>query len=60
MRNGLGYVEVMPQLNFDHPVAELIEQEDSQTLSAIENGIAQLDAGQGISLEELRRELANR
>jgi hypothetical protein len=37
----------MPQLNFDHPVAELTEQEDSQTLLAIEVGIAQLEAGQG-------------
>jgi hypothetical protein len=50
----------MPELKFDHPVPELTEEEDEQTLGAIENGIAQLEAGQGIAIEELRRELAKR
>jgi plasmid stabilization system protein ParE len=35
----------------DHPVPELTEEEDVQTLAAIEEGIAQLDRGQGIPLE---------
>jgi len=41
-------------------VPELIEEEDDRTLAAIEAGIAQLDAGMGIPLEEVRRELARR
>jgi hypothetical protein len=45
---------------FDHPVPELIEEADAQTLAAIEDGIAQLDAGHGIPLEEIRKELARR
>jgi predicted transcriptional regulator len=50
----------MPELKFDHPVPELTEEEDAQTSAAIENGIAQLDAGQGIPIEELRKELTKR
>jgi len=47
-------------LTFDHPVPEMTEEETDQTLAAIDAGIAQLDAGQGIPLEEVRRELARR
>jgi predicted transcriptional regulator len=50
----------MPTLIFDRPVPELTEAEDAQTLSAIEEGIAQLDAGQGVPIEEVRKELARR
>lgn len=50
----------MIELSIDHPVPELIAPEDSVTLRAIDEGIAQLDSGQGISLEELRQELARR
>jgi hypothetical protein len=50
----------MPTLMFDQPVPELTEDEDTQTLAATERGIAQLEAGQGIPLEDLRQELAKR
>jgi predicted transcriptional regulator len=48
----------MPAPTFDHPVPDLTDAEDAQTLAAIETGIAQLDAGLGIPLEEVRNELA--
>jgi hypothetical protein len=50
----------MPQLKFDRPEPELTEQEDAETLAAIEEGIREIDAGQGISIEELRQELLKR
>ena len=50
----------MQALLFDHPAPELTEKEDEQTLAAIEEGIAQLDAGKGVPLEAVRRELARR
>jgi hypothetical protein len=50
----------MIELSIDHPVPELIAAEDASTLRAIDEGIAQLDGGQGIPLEELRHELARR
>lgn len=50
----------MTELNFDHPVPELTADEDATTLRAIEQGLAQLDAGQGIPLEEIRAELTKR
>jgi len=50
----------MAALMFDRPVPELTEEEDAQTLAAIEIGIAQLDAGLGLPLEEVRKELAKR
>jgi hypothetical protein len=53
-------IEPMIELRIDHPVPELIAAEDAPTLRAIDEGIAQLDAGQGIPLEELRQELARR
>lgn len=54
------YTETMIELSIDHPVPELIAAEDASTLRAIDEGIAQLDGGQGIPLEELRQELARR
>jgi predicted transcriptional regulator len=50
----------MPELMFDHPVPELTDEEDPQTLAAIDEGIAQLDDGRGIPLDEVRRELVRR
>ncbi|HWF09549.1 MAG TPA: hypothetical protein VG297_13860 [Bryobacteraceae bacterium] len=52
--------EPMIDLRIDHPVLELIAAEDESTLRAIDEGIAQLDGGQGIPLEALRQELARR
>ena len=52
--------EPMIESSIDHPVPELIAAEDVSTLRAIDAGIAQLDGGQGIPLEELREELARR
>ena len=50
----------MPELKFDHPVPELTEQADAETLAAIADGIEQLDAGQGILFEQLRAEFLQR
>jgi hypothetical protein len=50
----------MIELSIDHPVRELIAAEDASTLRAIDEGIAQLNGGQGIPLDELRQELARR
>jgi xanthine dehydrogenase iron-sulfur cluster and FAD-binding subunit A len=45
---------------FDRPVPELTAVGDLRTLAAIEVGIATLDAGFGVGIEEVRRELARR
>ena len=50
----------MATITFDRPVPELTEEEDALTLAVIEDGIAQLNAGQGIPLEDVRKELAKR
>ncbi len=50
----------MTELKFDHPAEDLVAEEDAGTLRAIDRGLAQLDAGQGIPLSELRAELAMR
>jgi hypothetical protein len=50
----------MIELKVDHPVPELIAAEDASTLRSIDEGITQLDGGQGIPLEELRQELVRR
>jgi hypothetical protein len=50
----------MIELSIDHPVPELIAAEEPSTLRAIDEGIAQLDNGHGIPLEELRQELVRR
>ena len=54
------YCGDMPDMNFDQPEPRLVEEEDAATIAAIEEGLAQLDAGQGIPLEELRREFRDR
>ena len=43
----------------DHPVP-MTNEEDAATLAAIDEAAAQLDAGQGIPLEELRKEISER
>lgn len=50
----------MTELLFDHPVPEMLEEADARTLAAIDEGIAQLNAGQGIPLSELRAEFIRR
>ena len=50
----------MAEIDFDHPVPELTEIEDAETIAALEEGIRQLRAGQGIPIEQLREELAKR
>ena len=49
----------MKKLKLDHPVPET-EEEDAATLAAIDEAAAQLDAGQGIPLEVLRKEISER
>ena len=48
----------MVEVNFDHPVPESTEQEDPETIADIAEGIQQLQAGQGIPIEQLRKVLA--
>jgi hypothetical protein len=50
----------MRTLTFDRPEPQLTDEENEETLRAIDTGISQLDAGEGIPLDELRRELARR
>jgi hypothetical protein len=50
----------MTELKFDHPVEDLVAEEDPLTLVAIDEGLAQLDAGHGIPLHEMRAELSRR
>ncbi len=49
----------MKELELDHPVA-VTGEEDAATLAAIDEAAKQLDAGQGIPLEELRKEITKR
>ena len=49
----------MKKLELDHPVP-MTEEEDAATLAAIDEASAQLDAGEGVSLEELRKEISGR
>ena len=53
------YLYGMKELELDHPVP-MTEEEDAATLAAIDEAAAQLDAGQGIPLEELRKEISKR
>ncbi|HEX3681209.1 MAG TPA: hypothetical protein VHU83_01615 [Bryobacteraceae bacterium] len=46
-------------LDFDNP-AGMLDEEDEATLAAIDEGIAEIEAGQGIPLEELRKEISKR
>lgn len=50
----------MVESQFDRPAPALTDAEDAETLAAIEEGIAQLDAGRGIPLEELRQQFSKR
>ncbi len=50
----------MAELKFDHPVPTLTDEEDTETLRAIDEAVEQLEAGEGISLEELRKEFERR
>ncbi len=49
----------MLKLKLDHPVP-MTEEEDDATLAAIDEAVAQLDAGEGIPLEKLRKEISER
>ena len=44
----------MAAAEFDHPVPELTEQEDAETLAAIDRGMEDARAGRVVSLEEAR------
>jgi predicted transcriptional regulator len=50
----------MAELNFDRPVPALTDEEDLETLAAIDEATAQIEAGEGIPLEELRKEFERR
>ena len=49
----------MEEQKLDHPVP-MTEEEDAATLAAIDEAAVQLDAGQGIPLEDVRREVSKR
>ena len=49
----------MKKLELDYPVP-LTDEEDAATLAAIDEAAAQLDAGQGIPLENIRKEISER
>jgi hypothetical protein len=55
----LEYLKNMADIKLDHPVA-MTEEEDAATLAAIDEAAAQLDAGEGIPLGELRKEISQR
>ncbi len=43
----------MTELQFDHPVPEMLENAEAAALAAIDEGVVQLHAGQGIPLRRL-------
>ena len=45
----------MAEAEFDHPVPELTEQEDAETLAAIDCGIQDAQEGRVVSIEDARR-----
>jgi len=45
----------MAEAQFDRPVPQLTEQEDDETLAAIDRGSEDAKAGRVVSLEEARR-----
>ena len=49
----------MEELKLDRPVP-MAEEEDAATLAVIDEAVAQLDSGQGIPLEDIRREVSKR
>lgn len=50
----------MAELKFDRPAPALAEEEDPDTLAAIDEAVEQIKTGRGIPLEELRKEFAKR
>jgi len=50
----------MAEIKFDHYVPTLTEEEDADTLAAIDEAIVQLSTGEGTPLEELREEFERR
>ncbi len=46
----IGKLEHTPELKFDHPVPELTEGEDEETLAAIDRGLKDADAGNTVTL----------
>jgi hypothetical protein len=50
----------MAELKFDRPVPALTDEEDVETLASIDEAITQRKAGEGIPLEELRKEFERR
>jgi hypothetical protein len=50
----------MAELKFDHPVPALTDEEDVETLATIDEAVSQFQAGEGIPLEELRKEFERR
>jgi hypothetical protein len=50
----------MAELKFDRPVSALTDEEDDETLAAIDEAIVQIKAGEGIQVEELREEFDRR
>jgi hypothetical protein len=54
-----GYMAEPQALDFDNP-AGMLDEEDEATLAAIDEGIAQIEAEQGIPLEDLRKEISKR
>lgn len=47
----------MAELNFDRPVPELTQEEDAETLAAIDRGIRDAEEGRVVSLEQARHRL---
>ncbi len=45
----------MAKAQFDHPVPELTEQEDAETLAAIDRGAQDVKNGRSVSLDDARR-----
>ena len=44
----------MAEVQFDHPVPELTEPEEAETLAAIDRGIKDVSEGRVVSLEDAR------
>jgi hypothetical protein len=55
-RRYLGDMAEPQALDFDNP-AGMPDEEDEATLAAIDEGIAEIEAEQGIALEDLRNDL---
>jgi predicted transcriptional regulator len=45
----------MAEAQFNHPVPELTDEENAETLAAIDRGIEDVKAGRVVSLEEARK-----